>query len=225
MSIRECALRSQAFAALKDVYDHRETVAARWRTDGGKVVGELGCDVPDEFILAAGMLPVRVYAEVGKPLVETDKYLEYAFDPVVRAQFEKIVDGTYDRQIDALAISNSTDVIIRIYLYLRELCRVEPESRCRRWSLSIGCLPATVCTRSATSRPWSCSARRWSGGQAGPSPMKRSPPPEPSAMKTGKLCGKWPPCAGVRSPESPAARPWSSSAAPSSWSAPPIPLW
>ena len=127
MSIRECALRSQAFAALKDVYDHRETVAARWRTDGGKVVGELGCDVPDEFILAAGMLPVRVYAEVGKPLVETDKYLEYAFDPVVRAQFEKIVDGTYDRQIDALAISNSTDVIIRIYLYLRELCRVEPE--------------------------------------------------------------------------------------------------
>ena len=30
-------------------------------------------------------------------------------------------------QIDALAISNSTDVIIRIYLYLRELCRVEPE--------------------------------------------------------------------------------------------------
>ena len=127
MSIRECALRSQAFAALKDVYDHRETVAARWRADGGKVVGELGCDVPDEFILAAGMLPVRVYAEVGKPLVETDKYLEYAFDPVVRAQFEKIVDGTYDRQIDALAISNSTDVIIRIYLYLRELCRVEPE--------------------------------------------------------------------------------------------------
>ena len=127
MSIRDCALRSQAFAALKDVYDHRETVAARWRADGGKVVGELGCDVPDEFILAAGMLPVRVYAEVGKPLVETDKYLEYAFDPVVRAQFEKIVDGTYDRQIDALAISNSTDVIIRIYLYLRELCRVEPE--------------------------------------------------------------------------------------------------
>ena len=53
------------------------------------------------------------------------------------------------------------------------------KSRCRRWSLSIGCLPATVCTRSATSRPWSCSARRWSGGQAGPSPMKRSPPPEP----------------------------------------------
>lgn len=127
MSIRKWALQSEAFAALKDVYDHREAEAAKWRAAGGKVIGELGCDVPDELIIAAGMLPIRVCADPHKPLAETDKYLEYAFDPVVRAQFEKIVDGTYDRQIDALAISNSTDVIIRIYLYLRELCRVEPE--------------------------------------------------------------------------------------------------
>lgn len=127
MSIRSCALQSKAFAALKDVYDHREAVAAQWRSAGKKVVGTLGCDVPDELIIAAGMLPVRVYADPAKPLVETDKYLEYAFDPVVRAQFEKIVDGTYHGQIDALAISNSTDVVIRVFLYLRELHRVEPE--------------------------------------------------------------------------------------------------
>lgn len=127
MSIRECALQSKAFAALKDVYDHRDETAAAWRAQGRKVIGELGCDVPDEFIIAAGMLPVRIYADPKKPLKETDKYLEYAFDPIVRAQFEKIVDGTYDRQIDALAISNSTDVVIRIYLYLRELHRAEPE--------------------------------------------------------------------------------------------------
>lgn len=127
MGIRECALRSKAFAALKDVYDHRERAAAEWRAAGRKVIGEMGCDVPDEFLIAADMLPVRVYADPEKPLKETDVYLEYAFDPVVRAQFEKIVDGTYADQIDALAISNSTDVVIRIYLYLRELRRVEPE--------------------------------------------------------------------------------------------------
>lgn len=126
MSIRECALKSTAFAALKDVYDHRERVAARWRASGRKVIGELGCDVPDELVLAAGMLPIRVCADPDKPLVETDKYLEHAFDPMVRAQFEKIVDGTYAGQIDALAVSNSTDVVIRVYLYLRELRRVEP---------------------------------------------------------------------------------------------------
>ena len=129
MSIRACALQSEAFAALKDVYDHRDREAARWRAAGRKVIGELGCDVPDELIIAAGMLPVRIYADPERPLAETDKYLEYAFDPMVRAQFEKIVDGTYYDQIDALAISNSTDVIIRVFLYLREIHRVEPEKK------------------------------------------------------------------------------------------------
>lgn len=129
MSIRDCAMQSKAFAALKDVYDHRDAEAAKWRAAGKKVIGELGCDVPDELIIAAGMLPVQVYADPERPLAETDKYLEYAFDPAVRAQFEKIVDGTYYDQIDALAISNSTDVIIRVFLYLREIHRVEPEKK------------------------------------------------------------------------------------------------
>lgn len=127
MSIRICALQSKAFLALKEAYDHREAAAEQARRQGKIIVGELGCDVPDELLLAAGMFPVRVYADPAKPLAETDKYLEYAFDPVVRAQFEKLVDGTYAGQIDRLAISNSTDVIIRIFLYLRELHRQEPE--------------------------------------------------------------------------------------------------
>ena len=127
MSIRSCAMESEAFLALKDAYDHREKGAAAARAKGVKVVGELGFDVPEELVLAAGMFPVRIYADPGKSLEETDKYLEYSFEPVVRAQFEKIIDGTYGSQIDYLAISNSTDVIIRIFLYLRELKRVEPE--------------------------------------------------------------------------------------------------
>ena len=127
MSIRSCALESKAFLALKDAYDHREKGAAQARAKGVKVLGELGFDVPEELALAAGMFPVRIYADPEKSLEETDKYLEYSFEPVVRAQFEKIIDGTYGSQIDYLAISNSTDVIIRIFLYLRELKRVEPE--------------------------------------------------------------------------------------------------
>ena len=121
MSIRPCALESQAFLALKDAYEHREKGAEKARAEGKKIVGELGFDVPDELVLAAGMFPVRIYADPEKSLEETDKYLEYSFEPVVRAQFEKIIDGTYGSQIDYLAISNSTDVIIRIFLYLREI--------------------------------------------------------------------------------------------------------
>ncbi len=127
MSIRTCALESKAFTALKDIYDHRDASAAAWRATGKKVVGKLGFDVPDELLIAAGMLPVQIYADPDRPLKETNKYLEYAFEPVVRAQFEKLIDGTYGEQLDALAISNSTDVVIRIFLYLREIHRVEPE--------------------------------------------------------------------------------------------------
>lgn len=129
MGIRKCALESKAFTALKEVYDHRDAPAAAWRAEGKKVVGKLGFDVPDELLIAADMLPVQVYADQERPLKETNQYLEYAFEPVVRAQFEKLIDGTYGSQLDALAISNSTDVIIRIFLYLRELHRVEPEKK------------------------------------------------------------------------------------------------
>ena len=125
--IRQCALDCAAFGQLKHVYENREEIPAKLRANGVKVIGKMGCDVPDELIVAGGMLPVQIYADLSKELKETDVYLEYAFDPMVRAQFEKIVDGTYFEQVDALAISNSTDVIIRIYLYLRELHRVEPE--------------------------------------------------------------------------------------------------
>lgn len=127
MGIRKCALSSSAFRKLKEYYDNREAASEKWRMQGRKVVGELGADVPDEYIIAAGMLPVRIYAAPKERLPEAERFLEYAFDPMMRAKFEKIADGTYAREIDALAVSNSTDVIIRLYLYLRELHRVEPE--------------------------------------------------------------------------------------------------
>ena len=129
MGIRDCALKSSAFMELKGYYDDREKAARSWRMRGDKVAAELGADVPDEYLIAAGMLPIRVYADSADLMPEADRYLEYAFDPMMRAKFEKIVNGTYGEEADALAISNSTDVIIRLYLYLRELHRVEPERR------------------------------------------------------------------------------------------------
>lgn len=100
MSIRTCALQSDAFIALKKVWEHRDIEAQKWRAQGKKVIGKLGFDVPDELLIAAGMLPVQVYADPERSLNETNKYLEYAFEPVVRAQFEKLIDGTYGEQLD-----------------------------------------------------------------------------------------------------------------------------
>ena len=102
MSIRDCALKSTAFSRLKDVYDNREKEIKAAKAKGVKIIAELGCDVPDELLLAGGLMPVRVYADPEKELVQTNKYLEFSFDPIVRAQFEKIIDGTYGDLVDAL---------------------------------------------------------------------------------------------------------------------------
>ena len=127
MAIRECALQNQNFARLYDVYRHRDEAALAFKKSGGKVLAKLGSDVPDELVLAAGMMPVQVYADPDKELVYTNKILEFAFDPVVRKQFEKMIDGTYKEVADFLAVSNSTDEFIRVFLYLREIIRSMPE--------------------------------------------------------------------------------------------------
>ena len=127
MAFRECARKSAAFAKLAYAYTHREEAARAAKAAGKKVVATLGCDVPEELLYAAGMMPYPVYAEPGGKMDMADKYLEYAFDPMVRAQFERIVDGSLNDFCDAVAVSNSTDVLIRIYLYLRELKRVETD--------------------------------------------------------------------------------------------------
>lgn len=127
MELRDCAARSTAFGQLLAVYEDREMYLREWKDKGEKVIGLLGADVPEELLVAAGLHVVWIYALPGGNLPLADQYLEYAFDPMVRAQFEKLVDGTYSALLDGIVISNSTDVLIRLYLYLRELKRTEPE--------------------------------------------------------------------------------------------------
>ena len=126
--LRKCAREDPAFAELYRVWlDRGSEAAAAFRAGGGKVVGCLGADVPEEYLLAGGLLPIRI-APDPKPLSgEVDKYLELCFDPMVRSQFDRIVRPG-EKPWDHLAVSNSTDVLVRVYLYLRELRRSEPAS-------------------------------------------------------------------------------------------------
>ena len=87
----------------------------------------LGSDVPEELFIAAGYLPVRI---CGDPHADNehsaDRYIERAFDPLLRSRFRRIVDGSYS-YLDRLIITSSSDALVRIYYYLRELRRVEPK--------------------------------------------------------------------------------------------------
>jgi benzoyl-CoA reductase/2-hydroxyglutaryl-CoA dehydratase subunit BcrC/BadD/HgdB len=122
LAIRQCAQDCAAFRALQEVYDHRRQAVGRL---GDRVVFKLGSDVPDELLIAGGLIPVQLASEDDQPLSEADRYLENVFDAASRRKFARIISG--ELKGGRLAIANSTDVLIRLYLYLRELTRVEPE--------------------------------------------------------------------------------------------------
>lgn len=126
MSIRDSAKKSVAFMELFHFYSNREETARKWKASGKKVVGQLGADVPEELIIASGMLPIKVYAGPERQLPAAGRYLEEAFDPISRAHFEKIVDGTYGGLMSSLVITNSADVCVRLFVYLREILRTDP---------------------------------------------------------------------------------------------------
>ncbi len=126
--LRQCALENPAFRKLLDVWLDRDDSAGAFRAAGGRVVGCLGCDVPEEYLLAGGLLPLRIVPDPESGLSAADEYLEACFDPLVRSQFDRIVRRESEKPWDYLAVSNSTDVLVRVYLYLRELRRTEPEA-------------------------------------------------------------------------------------------------
>ena len=125
--LRACALENPAFAELYRVWLGEDDRAAAYRAAGGKVVGCLGCDVPEEYLLSGGLLPVRIAPDPESDLAAADAYLEACFDPLVRSQFDRIVRPG-EKPWDFIAVSNSTDVLVRAYLYLREIRRTEPDT-------------------------------------------------------------------------------------------------
>ncbi len=119
------ALKSQSFAAMEQAYHEPGSLVAEWKKQGGLAVGTLGSDVPEEILVAAGVLQVQVF---GNPLADAplaERYLEKGFDPCTVSQFEQIVNGTRG-YLDRLVVSNSSDALIRSYYYLRAIRKVEP---------------------------------------------------------------------------------------------------
>ncbi len=117
---------ADALSELARAYRARDRAALEWRAGGGPVVGCLGSDVPEEFLVAAGMLPVRVCGDPALDAGVADRYIERAFDPHVRSQFARIVvQGAY-RYLDHLVVSSSSDALVRVFYYLRALRQGEP---------------------------------------------------------------------------------------------------
>ena len=126
MAIRNEALSCGAFQKLKQAYDDRKAVLSAWKAGGKKVVCIAGYDVPEEIILAAGMLPFRVTGYYGGERKSADKYLEYSFGAIWKGLWESIAED-YAGLMDYLVFSSSSDMFLKLFYYFRTLQRLEPE--------------------------------------------------------------------------------------------------
>lgn len=87
---------------------HEEARAWKERT-GGKVVGLFCCDVPEELIHAAGMLPVRLLGEHGDTS-EADIHFPVNVCPYPKACFDQALKGHYD-YLDGMVVPNVCDMV------------------------------------------------------------------------------------------------------------------
>lgn len=114
-----------ALAELTRRYRDRESAAREWKQRGGKIVGYIGTDVPEELILAAGFMPLRVTGDPTHSTEIADRYLPLSAQAPVRSLMNRILDGTY-AFLDHLVLSNSSEGLLRLFYFLREFKRLEP---------------------------------------------------------------------------------------------------
>ena len=103
-------------------YADRHAAAEAWKQAGGKVVGYLCDNVPDELITAAGFFPLRVSGAPGLGSERVRRKIDRLFPPdvpvrpaFVTAMLERLLSGAYDlldyliRQLALIRAGSSRD--------------------------------------------------------------------------------------------------------------------
>jgi benzoyl-CoA reductase subunit C len=98
----------ESYRSLRDAARNPGAVAAAWKARGGKVVGYRCLTVPEELILAAGMLPHPLYG-TPEPVVPADAYLQSCSCELVRNLLDRALAGTYG-DLDLLLLGNTCDI-------------------------------------------------------------------------------------------------------------------
>lgn len=113
------------FEEIKKLYEHRDRAAWEWKAKGGKIVGYISDDVPDEMVLAAGFFPFRMSGDPAGGTAEADKYTEYFLDPSIRSILNMLLTGRYTF-LDFIIIPHHSDATLKLYHQLWWIHRVNP---------------------------------------------------------------------------------------------------
>lgn len=91
---------------------HQQVIAWKERS-GRKAIGLFCCDVPEELIYAAGLLPVRLLGE-PEEATQASLHLPTNVCPYPRSCFDQALKGKYD-YLDGLVVPNVCDIVRAMY--------------------------------------------------------------------------------------------------------------
>lgn len=118
-----------AFDELQKHYCQRDLAARQWKEKGGKVVGYLCDNVPEEFLLAAGLFPLRLSGDPRGNTEQVGFYSEqgnvFSREGFVASILHMILRGRYDF-LDYLIIPHARDSVHRLYTTLINRLETEP---------------------------------------------------------------------------------------------------
>ena len=113
-----------AIQVLRALYQNPTAAGASWKQDGGSVVGYITPDVPEELLIAGGLLPLRLKGDPNSPAAKANTYVRQSFNPYLLSIFDRILDLTYGF-LASLILSNLDESVVRVYYYLREMQRLD----------------------------------------------------------------------------------------------------
>lgn len=109
-----------ALVKLRECYRNRDMAARSWRTEGGKVVGYICDNIPEELITAAGFFPLRLTGDPFRQPVSVRQYvLPYVVSNTPRQActdsiLDLILTGGYE-YVDYLVIPRNKQVVQSLY--------------------------------------------------------------------------------------------------------------
>lgn len=92
----------------------------------------IGRDVPREVLAASGLRPVRLPGQPGGTAA-ADRYSGADIDAVGRSQLARVLTGQL-REAAGLIVSGDCEASVRLFLYLREIQRLEPHAGVPRFT-------------------------------------------------------------------------------------------
>ena len=116
-----------AFETIQKHYQQRDLAALEWKKNGGKVIGCFCNNVPEELIMAAGFLPLRIIGDPWEGTEVAEGYrMPYPLLPFIESMINKLLTNKYDF-LDYLVIPHGRDQIWRLYTQLHFVPELDPQ--------------------------------------------------------------------------------------------------